>query len=206
MSISFPVSQDGSLKDVDRSLSLNIAPCGKEAGWERASSYGAAMNPDTITMSDISAKLRTLRRARGWSLLDVELQSKGKIKAVVVGSYERGTRTLSVKRAIEIAQLYEVPLSQLFTEKSYTPGSISGRKMLDLRTISRKAQIENQWTERFLILTRFTRAIVESRQDWNGEVLSLRSVDCGILALILNIDEAELMNWLDQEKILLTLR
>lgn len=164
------------------------------------------MNPDTITMSDISAKLRTLRRARGWSLLDVELQSKGKIKAVVVGSYERGTRTLSVKRAIEIAQLYEVPLSQLFTEKSYTPGSISGRKMLDLRTISRKAQIENQWTERFLILTRFTRAIVESRQDWNGEVLSLRSVDCGILALILNIDEAELMNWLDQEKILLTLR
>lgn len=185
---------------------MNLTTCGNLSGRVRADSYGATMNPNTVTMSDISAKLRTMRHARGWSLLDVERESQGRIKAVVLGSYERGSRTLSVKRALEIVDFYEVPLSQLFTEKQYTSLPLQGRKMLDLRTISRRAQIQNQWTERFTLLARFTRAIVESRQDWNGEVLSLRSADCGVLALILNIDYAELMNWLDGEKVLLARR
>jgi len=191
---------------LDGSLSLNFAACGNQTGRVCANSYCGAMSQNAVTMSDISAKLRTLRHARGWSLGDVEEKSHGRIKAVVLGSYERGSRTLSVKRALEIAELYEIPLSQLFTEKQYIPSQMQGRKMLDLRAISRRAQIQNQWTERFTLLARFTRAIVESRQDWNGEVLSLRSADCGILALVLDINYAELLSWLDDEKVLLTRR
>jgi transcriptional regulator with XRE-family HTH domain len=157
-------------------------------------------------MSDISAKLRTLRRARGWSLLDVERVSQGRIKAVVLGSYERGSRTLSVKRAIEIADLYEIPLSQLFTDKKFTTDVNTGRKMFDLRIISNRAQVPNEYSERFTILARYTRSIVESRGDWNGEVLSLRSSDCTVLALILNIEITALMQWLDDQRVLLTVR
>jgi len=75
------------------------------------------MQAEEITIADVSAKLRALRRARGWSLMDVEIMSEGRLKAVVLGSYERGSRTLSVKRAREILELYGVPASQLFTEK-----------------------------------------------------------------------------------------
>jgi len=164
------------------------------------------MSPDTVTISDISAKLRALRHARGWSLLDVERVSQGKIKAVVLGSYERGSRTLSVKRAIEIANLYEIPLSQLFTDKKVTADANTGRKMFDLRTISNRAQLPNEFSERFTILARYTRSIVESRQDWNGEVLSLRSSDCTVLALILNIEFTELMQWLNDQRVLLAIR
>lgn len=164
------------------------------------------MSPDTVTMSDISAKLRALRHARSWSLLDVERISQGRIKAVVLGSYERGSRTLSVKRAIEIAEVYEIPLSQLFTDKKTSPDVTAGRKMLDLRRISNRAQLPSEWSERFTILARFTRSIVESRQDWNGEVLSLRTTDCDVLAMILNIEVFELMKWLDDQRVLLAMR
>jgi hypothetical protein len=78
--------------------------------------------------------------------------------------------------------------------------------MLDLRTISTRAQLVNPSQERFIVVARFTRAILESRQDWNGEVLSIRSEDCRVLALILNIEIAELLRWLDDEKVLLVIR
>jgi transcriptional regulator with XRE-family HTH domain len=164
------------------------------------------MAMEKITITDVSAKLRALRRARGWSLLDVETRSQGQLKAVVLGSYERGTRSLSVKRAIEIADLYEIPLSQLFTDRKISPDVNTGRKMFDLRTISNRAQVPNVWRERFTILAGYTRAIVESRQDWNGEVLSVRSSDCAVLALILNIEHGELLQWLDDQKVLLAIR
>jgi transcriptional regulator with XRE-family HTH domain len=40
--------------------------------------------------------------------------SNGKYKSVVVGSYERGTRAISVNRLIELAELYEVPITEFF--------------------------------------------------------------------------------------------
>ena len=168
--------------------------------------YRQRMQEEKITVSDISAKLRSLRRARGWSLSEVEVMSKGRLKAVVLGSYERGSRTLSVKRALEIADLYGVPASQLFTDKKSFDSPTDSRRMLDLRTISRRAQIESPAQERFVMITRFTRSILESRQDWNGEVLSIRNEDCRALALILNIERAELLRWLNDEKVLLAIR
>jgi hypothetical protein len=78
--------------------------------------------------------------------------------------------------------------------------------MLDLRTISSQAQRVSPSQERFIVVARFTRAILESRQDWNGEVLSIRSEDCRVLALILNIEIAALLQWLDDEKVLLAIR
>jgi transcriptional regulator with XRE-family HTH domain len=164
------------------------------------------MQREKITMSEVSSKLRSLRRARGWPLADVEIASGGRLKAVVLGSYERGSRTLSVKRALEIAEIYEVPVSQLFSDKKSGAVEDVRRKMLDLRTLSARAQSESSMQERFLLLARFTRSILEYRQDWNGQVLSIRGEDCKTLALMLNLESEELLRWLDEEKVLLAIR
>lgn len=53
-------------------------------------------------------KLRTARRARGWTLDDVEERTDGRWKASTVGAYERGGRTVSVPVLFELADLYGV--------------------------------------------------------------------------------------------------
>jgi transcriptional regulator with XRE-family HTH domain len=168
--------------------------------------YRDQMQIEKITMSEICSKLRSLRRARGWSLMDVEIASGGRLKAVVLGSYERGARSLSVRRALEIAELYGVPASQLFSDKKSAASEDLRRKMLDLRTLNARAQTDSATQAHLLLLARFTRSILELRQDWNGQVLSIRAEDCKALALMLNIDNQELLKWLDEEKILLAIR
>ncbi|MDH4118359.1 MAG: helix-turn-helix domain-containing protein [Acidimicrobiia bacterium] len=56
----------------------------------------------------IGVRVRDARRARGWSLLDVEAASNGEFKASVLGAYERGERALSVARLLRLAALFEM--------------------------------------------------------------------------------------------------
>jgi transcriptional regulator with XRE-family HTH domain len=72
----------------------------------------ANTNPPTI--ATVCAKLRYVRQLKGWTLADVETKSYGKHKAVVIGSYERGQRTISVKKLIELARFYGVPITDFF--------------------------------------------------------------------------------------------
>lgn len=71
-------------------------------------------NTNTPTISTVCAKLRYVRQLKGWTLADVQVQSNGKHKGNVIGSYERGQRTLSVKKLIELARFYNVPVSDFF--------------------------------------------------------------------------------------------
>jgi len=165
------------------------------------------MNPDSITIESISARLRSIRNSRGWSLRDVESISHGQVKAVVLGSYERGSRTLSVRRALQLAEIYNVPFSSLFSEKNAAPVLTKERVVLDLRSITRKFEdTHNQNSSRYAALVRFTQSIVRSRQDWNGEVLSMRDEDLALIALLLNLEAPQLLQWLDSERILLATR
>ena len=61
-------------------------------------------------------KLRMIRKSKGWSLQDVERNSNGKWKAVVIGSYERSDRAISLKKAISLMEFYQVPISELFPQ------------------------------------------------------------------------------------------
>lgn len=69
---------------------------------------------NTPTIATVCAKLRYARQAKGWTLADVEAKSYGKHKAVVIGSYERGQRTISVKKLIELSNFYGVPVTDFF--------------------------------------------------------------------------------------------
>ena len=75
-------------------------------------------------------RLRIIRKSKGWSLQDVERNSNGKWKAVVIGSYERADRAISLKKAISLMEFYQVPVSELFPD---IPPQVSTRSIaLDL--------------------------------------------------------------------------
>ena len=48
--------------------------------------------------------------------MGVEATSEGRWKAVVVGSYERGDRAVTVQRLAELAEFYGVPLVELLPD------------------------------------------------------------------------------------------
>ena len=158
------------------------------------------------TMADIAHRLRALRKTRGWSLADVEKVSRGVIKAVVLGSYERSDRSLSVTRAIDLANLYNVPLAHLLCgpqgPKNCEPKFT--RIMIDLRRAASLPPTSPVESERVRIFTTFIAWIASLRSDWNGEVMSLRRSDVATVALLTFTDEDSTLNWLNDQQLLLT--
>ena len=160
-----------------------------------------------ITIQQVSARLRAIRISRSLSLSDVESLSKGGLKAVVLGSYERGARTLSVKRAITIAALYDVPLSQLFTEELPVEVISAERTVIDLRAVNKRAHDATHPSyENYLLLARLAQRVVRSRQDWNGEVLSIRQSDMETISVLFDQPISHVLQWMESEKVLLKLR
>ena len=160
-----------------------------------------------ITIQQVSARLRAIRISRSLSLSDVEALSKGGLKAVVLGSYERGARTLSVKRAITIAALYDVPLSQLFTEELPVEVISAERTVIDLRAVNKRAHDATHPSyENYLLLARLAQRVVRSRQDWNGEVLSIRQSDMETISVLFDQPISHVLQWMESEKVLLKLR
>lgn len=162
--------------------------------------------PTPPSARSIAARLRTLRHEKGWSLADVERLSKGSMKAVVLGSYERGDRTISLNRAIELANIFSIPLIHLLAApEKPAPTSDRGVLMIDLRRTRTLVENPAETEEGVLrILATFLAWIATRRSDWNGEVMSLRESDGATLALMTSMNENELLDWLRQNKLLVT--
>jgi len=156
------------------------------------------------SIPEINKKLRDIRHSQSLSLADVELLSKGAIKAVVLGSYERGARSLSVKRVLQIASLYQVPISEIFGSSERVVNLLQGKTILDLRLINKRSQQEDRHQlARYRHLLAFLQQILRMRQDWNGEVISLRNSDIATLALLFTEDEKAVLHWLSAETLIL---
>ena len=160
-----------------------------------------------ITTTFVSERLRSIRHAQSLSLSDGEAASSGAIKAVVLGSYERGSRSLSVKRAIQIADFYGVPVSTLFGSASTKGAGISRRVIIDTRRL-RKLSESGATADRTALqmISRYITHIQSSREDWNGEVISLRERDIEYVAICLGYTSKSLMDWLESQKLLLAVR
>lgn len=137
------------------------------------------MNSNQITTSE---KLRKIRKSKGWSLQDVEKISRGKWKAVVIGSYERSDRAISLKKAIELMDFYGVPMNALFEETPIPSENTEsfGQLILDQRLIKQNTEPKLEGIKRMIAF------ITSRRKDWNGEVLSLRSSDLQFISILLN--------------------
>ena len=132
----------------------------------------------------LGARLRAIRLQQDLSLSAVEARSGGKWKAVVVGSYERGDRAITVAKLAELADFYGVPMVELVPEGMPRSGGAadSGRIRFNLAAVSSLSP------ERGRLLSRYLAAIQAQRGDYNGHVLTVRAEDLHTLAMLYDID------------------
>jgi transcriptional regulator with XRE-family HTH domain len=127
----------------------------------------------------LGARLRAIRTQQGLSLHGVEEKSQGRWKAVVVGSYERGDRAVTVQRLSELADFYGVPVSELLPEGHAAAASEpASRIIIDLE------QLSSVPPDKAAPLARYAATIQSQRGDYNGRVLSIRQEDLRSLAVI----------------------
>ena len=127
----------------------------------------------------LGARLRAIRTQQGLSLHGVEEKSRGRWKAVVVGSYERGDRAVTVQRLSELADFYGVPVGELLPEGvSGTAPEPAARIVIDLE------QLQQVPVDQAAPLARYAATIQSQRGDYNGRVLSIRHEDLRSLAVI----------------------
>ena len=117
-----------------------------------------------------AGKLRVLRKNRGLTLEECEIESRGKFKAVVLGSYERGTRAVSLAKLSQLADFYDVPIDYFFTNKRF---SDDNRWVFDLRRL--KERNDGKFPLNFIASS--LTCIAQLRSDWEGEILSIRDSD-----------------------------
>ena len=142
----------------------------------------AAPEGDRGYAAAVGLRLRSVRRNTRLSLREVQHQSDGRFKAVVVGSYERGDRTVSVKRLSELADFYGVPISTLFPAQH--PPVSTRRSSADSRVVIDLQQLRVSELPGASAIQSFVRCIQGERGDYASDVLSLRADDLRPLAIM----------------------
>jgi len=131
-------------------------------------------------MKDIRVRIRATRLALGWSLADFEAHSGGTVTAVAMGSYERGTRTLSITKLLTICDIFQISLIHILAPaQELTSADSSSRHIYDLRAL----QALPPSAEKSHLLA-YIHQIIRERGDWKGAVVSLRATDVKNLELI----------------------
>lgn len=149
----------------------------------------------------VGERLRAIRRQKGLSLHDVEARSGQEFKASVLGAYERGERAISVPRLLRLAELYRVPPDQLLPRNAN--GGANGSDLeIDLTESSSSLSKGDGFTidlvrlhetddEDATVVARYAATIQLQRQDFNGQMLTIRNDDLRVLAAVMgrSIDE-----------------
>ena len=143
-------------------------------------------------------RLRELRRGRGLTLDQCEAMSGGAIKAVVLGSYERGNRAISLARLVQLGDFFDVPLEYFLTPATKARERQS-RWSFDLRAL-RNSQSN---MKEISAVKNFLNEIAARRQDWAGEFLTVRESDGDAMELLLAHDESSLFKRLKESRLLM---
>jgi len=142
----------------------------------------------------LGGRLRAIRTQQGLSLHGVEEKSQGRWKAVVVGSYERGDRAVTVQRLAELADFYGVPVSELLPDgAAVAAAEPAARIVIDLE------QLSSVPPDKAAPLARYAATIQSQRGDYNGRILSIRQEDLRSLAVIYDASPSalteQLIDW-----------
>ena len=157
-------------------------------------------------IEEIRGRIRATRLALGWSLADFEAHSAGAITAVAMGSYERGARTLSIKKLLTICDIFQISLIHILAPAQELRSADSpGRHIYDLRAL----QALPPSAEKSHLLA-YIHRIIRDRGDWKGAVVSLRATDIENLELIFaasqEIENNNYQAWLIKQEISLQKR
>lgn len=134
----------------------------------------------------LGARLRAIRMQQHLSLHGVERKSGGKWKAVVVGSYERGDRAVSVQRLAELADFYGVPVGDLLPpeEAGFTAAGGGANATPLSRIVLNLDRVSALQDPNGEILQRFTASILRQRGNLGARTLPVRHEDLRTLALM----------------------
>ena len=158
------------------------------------------MEFDRIEALRIGQELKKIRKQRGLSLAEVEALSAGQWKAVVVGSYERADRAITVGRLSALMSFYQAPINTLFPAKG---GNDSTEER---REISFDLNRRHSLSREHLGIHRFLGYVINARGDWNGHILSIRCSDFQGLAIFESLSFEELYAELAKNRFLLQWR
>jgi transcriptional regulator with XRE-family HTH domain len=122
----------------------------------------------------IGTRVREARRARGWSLLDVEAASKGEFKASVLGAYERGERALSVARLLRLAALFEMSPVVFLPEATEQKQAV-----IDLEAAEAAGDGQGETIDRFL-------GAIQNMRKGGSPRAAVRQSDLKVLAALLD--------------------
>ena len=147
---------------------------------------------------EIGRRMREARKKRGWTI--AQMAQVGELKAVVIGSYERGSRNMPISRLGEIARILGVDIDFLLGQPT-APHHLVQTLTIDLRALSRPSYTNPSWQA---VLISYCAGIVKKRDDWNGEVLSIRESDISNLGFAIGAEQTDLLKWLKLEKYLIT--
>jgi transcriptional regulator with XRE-family HTH domain len=134
----------------------------------------------------VGERLRSVRKARGLTLQEVEATSADEFKASVVGAYERGERAISIRRLQRLATFYRVPIDH-FLPRQETDEVIEldrspaedARIIVDLRQLERL-----QDPQRDLLLHYLTN-IQDVRSEQPSPLMIIRREDLRTIAALL---------------------
>lgn len=118
-----------------------------------------------------------------------------------MGSYERGSRALSLARSIEIANLFGIPIANLLGDFSRTDALAPETLTIDQRRLGEL--LKSDTDEKIQTLQAFVSAIAARRSDWNGEVMTIRGSDLDTLTLLFALTLPELKTWLAEKRLAL---
>ncbi len=141
---------------------------------------------ETTYQERLGSRLRAIRGQQGLTLHDVEARSDGEWKAVVVGSYERGDRAVSVSKLSRLAKFYGVPLVDLLPVTGpAAPAANEGAKRLivDLRQLGQLPE-----SSTFDVVRRYVTRVQRDRGDYNGQIITLREQDLRSIAAACDAD------------------
>lgn len=153
----------------------------------------------------LGERLRGIRRQQGLTLQDVEERSRGQWKAVVVGSYERGDRAISISKLSRLADFYGVPLRDLLPQPSPagsdTPAAAASNDLpricLDLTRLPGASD-----SGLLGAIARYARRIQIERGDYNGRMLTIRRDDVHALARAFGVDSVTVLDQLEDVEVL----
>lgn len=133
---------------------------------------------------EVGERLRQARRARGWSLIDVEETTSGEFKASVLGAYERGERSVSAARLWRLAQVYGVHVATLL------PG-VSRENEDEIDVMIDLDAAEDMSGEQAELFDRYLSAIQIMRKDATGPTLAVRRSDLKVLTALLDTKDPQ---------------
>ena len=147
----------------------------------------------------VGARLRAVRQQRGMTLRDVEEASEGRWKAVVVGSYERADRSVSLPRLHELAAFYGIDVNDLLPGGRTAQVDPAAPLVLDLAAVRAASSDPALWP-----LVRFVADVRGRRGDRGADRITLRAADARSLAILLDRTVEELAELLDERSLLVS--